>query len=194
MRELIYYIATSIDGMIAASDGSTDRFTSDPRALGALAELYPQSFPTPFHEPLGITESARSSAWSTVVMGREAFEPARKAGLRSPYAHLDQYVVSTTLSHDIEPEVTLVDGDPVELVQRLKSTARGDIWLCGGGRLASSVHDEIDRLIVKVNPFIAGQGRPLFGAPLPSSNWSLVSSRELPAGIVVLEHERSQAV
>ncbi|MBX9470670.1 dihydrofolate reductase family protein [Microcella sp.] len=193
MRHLIYYIATSIDGMIAEADGSTDRFTSDPSALSALAELYPQSFPTPFHQQLGIAEAASSSAWSTVVMGRETFEPARRAGLRSPYAHLDQYVVSTTLSRDIEPEVTLVDSDPVEFIRRLKSTASGDIWLCGGGRLAASLHDEIDRLIVKVNPFIAGQGRPLFSAPLPSSNWSLMSRRDMPAGIVVLEYERALA-
>jgi dihydrofolate reductase len=126
-------------------------------------------------------------------MGRETFEPARRAGVRSPYAHLDQYVVSTTLGREIEPEVTLIDHDPVAVVRELKSTAPGDIWLCGGGRLAYALHDEIDRLIVKVNPYIAGAGRPLFDGPIPESAWTLVSTRALPAGIVVLEYRRHAA-
>lgn len=193
MRQLIYYIATSIDGMIAEVDGSTGRFTSDPSALAALAERYPQSFPTAFHEQLGITETARSSPWSTVIMGRETFEPARRAGMRSPYAHLDQYVVSTTLGREIEPEVTLINEDPVAAARELKATAPGDIWLCGGGRLAHVLGDEIDRLIVKVNPFVAGVGRPLFAGPITGSAWALVGTHALPAGIVVLEYEREAA-
>lgn len=190
MRQLIYYVATSIDGMIAGVDGSTDDFTNDPSALGALAERYPQSFPTGFHDQLGITKAARTSPWSTVIMGRETFEPARRAGIRSPYAHLDQYVVSTTLGREIEPDVTLVDHDPVSLVRSLKSTAPGDIWLCGGGRLAHALHDEIDRLIVKVNPFVAGDGRPLVDGALQRSQWTLTATYVLPAGVVVLDYER----
>jgi dihydrofolate reductase len=34
--------------------------------------------------------------------------------------------------------------------------------LCGGARLAGALYDEIDELVLKVNPVVLGTGTPLF--------------------------------
>jgi dihydrofolate reductase len=60
-----------------------------------IAASYPETLPTPVREQLGLT--APGTRFDTVVMGRNTYTPALEAGIRSPYAHLDQYVVSATL-------------------------------------------------------------------------------------------------
>jgi dihydrofolate reductase len=80
----------------------------------------------------------------------------------SPYSHLRQYVVSRTLKID-DPMVQVETGDAIELVRRLKAEDTGmDIYLCGGGKLAASVLPEIDEIILKSYPVVAGGGIPVF--------------------------------
>jgi dihydrofolate reductase len=56
-----------------------------------------------------------------------------------------------------------VPGDPLALVRRLKAEDGGlDIWLCGGSTLAGQLLPEIDELVVKSYPVIAGGGLPMF--------------------------------
>jgi dihydrofolate reductase len=69
--------------------------------------------------------------------------------LLSPFAHLDQYVVSTTLPASPDPRVHVVAGDPVELVRRLKHRPGAGVWLAGGARLAGALLGEIDELVIK---------------------------------------------
>ena len=50
-----------------------------------------------------------------------------------------------------DPAVQLVGQDVLNEVRRLKAEPGKDIWLAGGGRLAESLIDEIDELILKVS-------------------------------------------
>jgi dihydrofolate reductase len=109
-------------------------------------------------------ENAPNKRFDTVVMGLGTYRPALGHGVTSPYAHLRQYVVSSTLGAIADPSVELVDGDPTTLVRDLKREDGLDIWLCGGGRLAGSLLPEIDELIVKSYPVVAGAGIPVFSS------------------------------
>jgi dihydrofolate reductase len=93
-------------------------------------------------------------------MGHGTYRPALDNGITSPYAHLRQYVVSSTLKPDTDPAVTIVPGDPLALVRELKNEAGAglDIWLCGGGQLAGTLLPEIDELLIKTYPVVAGTG------------------------------------
>ena len=132
MRELTCFVATSLDGRIAAPDGSADVFPLDPGYLAALAADWGDAFPTAFHAAVG-TEPP-GTRFDTVLMGRETFAPAVAAGVGDPYAHLETYVYSSTLDPAAHPGVHVVDGDPVAHVRGLKASAGGGLWLCGGGR------------------------------------------------------------
>jgi hypothetical protein len=71
--------------------------------LESIAEQFPETLPTHVREQLGIT--APGTRFDAVVMGRDTYAPALDAGITSPYAHLDQYVVSTTLPTGPDPRV-----------------------------------------------------------------------------------------
>ena len=54
-------------------------------------------------------------------MGRATYDPALREGITSPYAHLRQYVVSTSITDSPDPTVEIVSGDPIDKVSELKT-------------------------------------------------------------------------
>ncbi|MBB3325286.1 DUF3224 domain-containing protein [Microlunatus antarcticus] len=193
MRQLTYFIAATLDGRVAAPDGAFDLFTTEPAYLTELAAEWGDAFPTAFHRAVGSVPP--QTRFDTVVMGRGTFEPALAAGLRNPYEHLETHVFSATLDPAEVPDVHVVPGDAVARVRELKAGDGAGIWLCGGGRLAAALTDEIDRLVIKLNPLTLGAGRPLLEGPFAPARWRLRSSRTYDdAGVVLLEYERPDAV
>lgn len=160
MRKLVYYIGATLDGYIAGPAGEIDFFPLSEELAAWIKESFPETVPTHAREHFGVTR-ADNKVFDTLVMGRGTFEPALPVPTTSPYTHLRQYVVSTTLTID-DPGVTVHAGDPVELVRRLKAEDTGmDIWLCGGGTLAGALLKEIDEMVVKSYPVVAGGGIPM---------------------------------
>lgn len=188
MRALVYFVAVSLDGRIAGPAGQTDAFSVDADYLTRLAEGWGDGLPTGFHQAFGTTPPG--TRWDTVVMGRGTFAPAMEAGVSDPYAHLDTYVLSSTLDPADHPDVTVVADEAVGFVRGLKAREGGDIWLCGGGRLAGALADEIDRLVLKVNPVVLGEGVPLFAGGFSPTSWRLVEQESPGAGVLLLTYER----
>ncbi|MCW3840315.1 dihydrofolate reductase family protein [Micromonospora yasonensis] len=189
MRKLVYYVATTLDGFIAAPDGSYDFFplVPDPDVLAHLAAEWPQTFPTFTHAQFGI-ESPPAGRFDALLMGRGTYEPALKAGVTSPYAHLKQYVLSRSLPPSDDPQVEIVAGDAVAFVRELKERPGGDIWLCGGGHLAGQLLGEVDELVVKLNPVVVGSGVPLADRGFAPHRFTLVETRPFDSGVVVLRY------
>ncbi len=63
-----------------------------------------------------------------------------------------------------------------------------DIWLLGGGKLAASLADEIDELILKVNPLVLGAGAPLFDGPVGPRLTELTGQKVYPNGFALLRY------
>jgi dihydrofolate reductase len=188
MRELTYYVAVSLDGRIAAPDGDFSAFPVTGDHIDMIIEDYTDTLPGVGLSALGRT--APTTRFDTVVMGWNTYAAGLASGVDDPYPHLRQYVF-THRPDRAAGAVTFTADDPVVVVQKLKAEAEGaGIWLCGGGRLAASLADEIDRLVLKVNPLVLGEGVPLFdGGGLRS--FTLEASRTFDSGVVINEYRRS---
>lgn len=157
MRRLVYYVGTSLDGYIAGPGGETDFFPLSEEMAAWIKDSFPETIPTHARAHFGLS-AGENKVFDTVVMGRGTFEPALSVPTTSPYGHLRQYVVSRTLTID-DPAVIVHAADPVDLVGRLKAEDTGrDIWLCGGGKLAGVLLGEIDEIVLKTYPVVAGAG------------------------------------
>lgn len=182
MRTLTYYVAASLDGFIAGPDGQFDFFPFDDGLREVVVADYPETLPVHVRTVLGIAD-APNRRFDSVVMGRATYQPALDAGIVSPYPHLDQHVVSTTLSADDDgPAVT---ADPVSTVRALKEQDGLGIWLAGGGRLAGSLADEIDELVIKRSPLLLGAGVPMFDGPFSPREFRATDSRRLEGGVTI---------
>ena len=189
MRRLTYYVASSLDGFIAGPDGGLGLFPITPEVVEFIASEYPETLPGEARKQFGLT--GPGAHFDTIVQGRGSYALALDAGVTSPYPHLKQYVVSSTLPADIDPAVTVIPADPVAAIRELKTREGGGIYLAGGGMLAGQLLDEIDELVVKVYPVIAGEGVRLFGASPAPAALKAGTHRLLGDGTAVLTYRRA---
>ncbi|MFF4478800.1 dihydrofolate reductase family protein [Streptomyces sp. NPDC001520] len=191
MRKLVYYVAVTLDGRIAGPGGEYDFFPAGDEQQSAAYSawtntLYPETVPTAHRAMVGLAD-APNRHFDTVVMGLGTYRPALDAGIGSPYAHLRQYVVSSTLKSDIDPAVTVVPGDPLALVRELKrEEGTGlDVWLCGGGKLAGALLPEVDELVIKNYPVVAGAGIPAFDGAFDPTVFDVAERTAFPGGVTL---------
>ncbi|MEU7721918.1 dihydrofolate reductase family protein [Streptomyces tibetensis] len=191
MRKLVYYIAVTLDGRIAGPDGEYDFFPAgDERQSTAYSAwvntLYPETVPTAYRAAVGLADTP-NRYFDTVVMGFGTYRAPFEHGVTSPYAHLRQYVVSSTLRPDADPAVTVVPGDPLGLVRALKQEEDSglNVWLCGGGKLAGAVLPEIDELVVKNYPVVAGAGVPAFDGAFDPTVFDVAERTAFPNGVTL---------
>ncbi|MFX0580193.1 dihydrofolate reductase family protein [Nocardia nepalensis] len=162
MRKLVYYVGMSLDGYIAGPGDDISFYPLGEDTLDWMKAEYPETLPTHARPHIGLAVDTPNQQFDTLVMGRGTYEPALAIGVTSPYAHMRQYIVSSSLGRIDDPAVELVHSDPLGLVRRLKQEDGMDIWLAGGGKLAAQLLSEIDELVIKSYPVVAGTGTPAF--------------------------------
>ncbi|WP_227980788.1 dihydrofolate reductase family protein [Nocardia spumae] len=191
MRKLTYYVASTIDGYIATEDGSVDFFPVGGDHGPAITTQYPETLPTKVRESLGIDSPGES--FDTVIMGRRTYDFGVRTGTSSPYSHLRQFVVSTTLPDAPDPDVELISADPLARVRSMQRDKGPGMWLCGGGELAYTLLPAIDQIFLKLYPIVLGGGRPLFGRgrglPEPSL-FRVLTSRVFDDGVAFVKYSR----
>lgn len=187
MRDLTYYVAVSLDGYIAGTDGEFDPFLAEGDHMAPIWERYRGTAPTQLAEAAGL--SVTDGPFDTVLMGWNTYAIGLPdQHLTNPYQHLRQVVFSR--AHQAPPggeEVQVTDTNPVKMVRQLKQEPGGGIWLCGGGALA----DEIDQLALKINPVTFGAGIPLFGTCRYSpTSWQCIETQAFNSGVTLAEYRR----
>lgn len=189
MRELTYYIGATLDGYIAGPGGEYDQLPIEPDVAAFINERRPETIPTAFRESLGLADTPNLLD-DTVLMGRGTYLPGLESGSPSPYAHLKQYVFSSTLDPALAPDVTFVAGDALEVVRELKRQEGQGIWLCGGGKLAAALVSEIDEIVLKRYPLVLGGGLPLFDGPYAPLRFDLVEHHVFDSGMTVQTYRK----
>jgi dihydrofolate reductase len=87
--------------------------------------------------------------------------------------------------------VRIVSGTVAELYADLAASAgERDVWVVGGGNVASQFADEglLDRVEVTVVPVVLGAGKPLFDRALDGPPLKLVGTRPFANGMVELRY------
>lgn len=192
MRKLVYYVATTLDGYIAAPGGGDpsgqEFFPLTEDVIRYIVEELPETLPAPARAAMGID----SPGWvfDTVVEGRGSYDVGVAAGLTDAYPHLRHIVFSTSMTDSPDPNVEVVSDAALDRIRQLKADDGLDIWLVGGGTLAHSLLPEIDRLVLKVNPSIIGAGIPLFAGPFTPHLYTLVDDLALDGGVRVVTYDR----
>ncbi|MBF6515884.1 dihydrofolate reductase family protein [Nocardia cyriacigeorgica] len=187
MRKLVYYVAVSLDGYIAGPDNQFDFYPGSDTYTAWMCAQFPDSIPTAARPHIGMAVDAPNQEWDTVLMGRGTYA----VGEANPFAHLKQYVFSSSLDPRIDPAIEVVPGDPVEFVRQLKRAEGLDVWLCGGGKLAATLSGEIDELIIKSYPVVAGAGIPAFTGAFDPTLFTPVRRKEFDSGNQVTWYARA---
>lgn len=170
-RKLLLFIAASLDGYIARLDEGIDWLFDD--ADYGYSDFYAQV--------------------DTVLMGRKTYELSISFS-DDPYPGCQSYVFSRSLTPPADAAVTLVQGDPTELVQRLRQQTGRHLWLVGGGQLVQQclAADLIDEIILSIHPILLGAGIPLFPSGFPERRWQLINSQAFESGLLQCRYRRDR--
>ena len=174
MAKIIYYVASSIDGFIAGANDDIKDFLPDGSGVDKyLSDL--QSF-------------------KTVIMGRRTYEFGYKYGLepgQPAYPHMEHFIFSDSLKIEKLAETVHIEKKSIDRVKEIKESAKGDIYLCGGGVFAGWLLDNglIDQIKLKLNPIILGDGILLFGNSTTKTKWSLKDTENFYDGLIILTYE-----
>jgi dihydrofolate reductase len=104
---------------------------------------------------------------------------------------LPKYVVSSTLQDPRWTNVTVLKGNVVDEVTKLKQELDGDIVVYASYQLGRTLieHDLVDELRLFVFPVMLGAGERLFGETSDKKPIRLVDSRNVGDGLVFLTYE-----
>ncbi len=99
---------------------------------------------------------------------------------------LPKYLVSSTITEPGWGPTTILTGDPLAAVARLKEHPGGELQVHGCARLAASLHAAglIDEYRLLVVPVTVGSGKRLFTPDAPPSGFHLLETRTASSGAV----------
>jgi dihydrofolate reductase len=133
-------------------------------------------------------------ASEALLLGRVTFEgfaeawPSRDGEFADKFNNMPKYVVSSTLNRPEWKNSTVVKGDVVEQVGKLKQELDGDIVVHGSARLVQTLieHDLVDELRLMVFPVVLGSGKRLFGDTSDLKPLRLLESKMVGDGVAIL--------
>jgi len=168
------FIATSLDGYIARSDGTFDFLSIVERP----------------DEDYGFAEFFASV--DALVIGRNTYETAL-AFPEWPYAGKRCIVLTHRETPSVHGEQFFA-GEPAALVDTLGLSGAQRLYVDGGAVIRQFLADGlIDDLTLSIVPMLLGQGVPLFGQEVPEQLLVLKTSKSYESGLVQLCYSRASA-
>lgn len=166
------YIAQSLDGYIARSDGGIDWL----RPFDTVDYSYEKFF----------------AEIGTVVMGRKSYELARSFG-DWPYAAARSLVITSQALDDAPPTVTRVGADIARLTTALRASGGKDAWVMGGAMAINAFLEAgaIDRIDLFTVPTLLGDGIPLFRNGRPQMDLKLAGTQTYDKGLARQSYVRA---
>jgi dihydrofolate reductase len=139
-----------------------------------------------------------------LLLGRVTYEGFAAAwplmtdevGFADKFNSMPKYVVSSTLEKAEWNNSTVLKGDVVEEVSKLRQRLDGDIVVHGSAQLVQTLieHDLVDELRLMVFPVVLGTGKRLFGDTSDKKRLRLAESKAVGDGIAILIFEPASEV
>lgn len=187
MSRTQYFCAASLDGFIAESDDTLEWLMK-----------YEGSFEGTHAEPMKGMYERFYGGVGALVMGAATYEFVLSELSEWPYSGKPTWLLTSRELREPEGEdvdVRAVDGEVSALVdEMLASAGERDLWVVGGGNVASQFADRglLDDLLVTVVPVVLGEGKPLFDHRIQSGPLQLTGTRAFDTGMVELRYEVSR--
>jgi dihydrofolate reductase len=154
----------------------------------------------PIKDRPGLSKLALDEALGAeaLLLGRRSYAwfaarwPSRSGELADRLNSLPKYVVSSSLEDPEWSNSTVLKGDPVVEVSKLKLELNGEILVPASFQLVSTLmeHDLVDELRLKIFPVVLGDGERLFGKTSDKIPMRLVDIQTVDGDVAFLTYVR----
>ncbi len=187
MGKIVISTNVSLDGVVQDPDGAEGFRRGGWFSQFGGKDLEPWA-KVEFEEALGaeaLLLGRRSDEWFATRWSSRPGEWADRLN------SLPKYIVSSTLEHPRWNNSTVLKGDVVTEVSRLKQELDGDILVYASYQLGRTLieHDLVDELRLFVFPVVLGAGERLFGETSDKKAMRLVGTRTVGDGLVFVTYE-----
>lgn len=143
---------------------------------------------------VALEEALRAEAW---LLGRRSYEffgvrwQPRSGELADRLNSMPKYVVSSTLEEPDWNNSTVLKGDVVTEVSKLKQELDGEIIVPASYRLGRTLieHDLVDEVRLVVFPVVLGTGERFFSEASDKKAMRLVDTRTIGDGLAFLTYK-----
>ncbi|MBT3231895.1 MAG: dihydrofolate reductase [Calditrichaeota bacterium] len=171
------YIATSLDGFIATTDGGID---------------WLNDIPNPDGSDYGYTNFMQKM--DALVMGRKTFQVVLGFG-EWPYDK-PVFVLSnslTSIPDNLKDKVKIVSGDLKSVISDLNKQGYQNLYIDGGKVIQSFLcEDLIDEMTITRIPILLGSGIPLFGELKQRLKFTNKNTQAFGNGLVMSSYVRDR--
>ncbi|WP_255687028.1 dihydrofolate reductase family protein [Pseudonocardia sp. TRM90224] len=187
MRKIIASTLVTLDGVVEDPGGMAGS------EHGGWANRY-------FGEVGAMRSLERLNSCDYFLCGRRTYEMFSKAWPNSsgPYADrlndMPKLVASTTLAEPLTWNATLLKGDAVRELAKIRAEDGGDIMMYGSATLMWSLleHGLVDELNLWICPIVLATGQQLFARGRPRVELELTEQTDLHTGVVIASYRPLQ--
>jgi dihydrofolate reductase len=172
-RNVILYIAMSLDGYIAKPD--------DDISFLSMVEKEGEDY--------GYAQFVESV--DAVIVGRKTYDKVLSMGYGFPHSDKDAYIYTRTARPAVG-NVKFYTGNLPALIAELKAKEGKDIFIDGGAETVHELlrHHLIDEFYISIIPVLLGEGISLFQQGREELRLKLVESKTFETGLVQLHLQK----
>lgn len=188
MRNLIFFMHTSLDGFVAGPNGEMNWIKFDEAMFDFVGTMTEQADTALYGR---VTYEMMQSYWPNA--GEQPNATKHDKEHSAWYNKVSKVVLSTTLQETDLQNTKIIADNLSENINNLKKQDGKTILIFGSPRASQSLLNEalIDEFWLFVNPIILGQGASLFKNKSAMNKLKLIESKTFACGVIALKYEKS---
>ena len=188
MRNLTFFMHTSLDGFVAGLNGEMNWINVDNEMFDFVATMTDKANTALYGR---VTYEMMQSYWPTAGEHPNASKHDREHS--AWYNKVSKIVLSKTISEKGLDNTTVISDQLADNINKIKKQGGKNILIFGSPRASQSLLNQglIDEFWLFVNPIILGHGMPLFKDITGTTKLKLVESKTFSCGVIALHYEKS---
>ena len=188
MRNLIFFMHTSLDGFVAGLNGEMDWIKVDEEMFDFVATMTEQADTALYGR---VTYEMMQSYWPKA--GEQPNASKHDIEHSTWYNRVSKIVLSRTMKETGLQNTTVINDQLSEKINSIKHRGDKNILIFGSPRASQSLLNQglIDEFWLFVNPIILGQGMPLFKNITGTTKLKFVESKTFTCGVIALHYAKS---
>jgi len=190
MRNLIFFMHTSLDGFVAGPKGELNWAKLDDEIFDFVATMTEKADTALYGR---VTYQLMESYWPTAADHPNASKHDKEHA--AWYKKVPKVVLSRTISEKGLDNTTVISDKLAENIYKIKKQEGKNILIFGSPTASHSLlsEDLIDEFWLFVNPVLLGHGIPLFKGINETTNLNLIETKIFACGVIALHYEKAKS-
>ena len=186
MRNLIFFMHTSLDGFVAGLNGEMDWINIDDEMFDFVATMTDKADTALYGR---VTYEMMQSYWPTA--GEQPNASKHDKEHSAWYNKVSKIVLSKTISEKGLKNTTVISYQLTDNINKIKKQDGKNILIFGSPTASHSLlsHGLIDEFWIFVNPILLGHGIPLFKGVTETTKLKLIETKTFSCGVIALHYE-----